>query len=240
MRFKFNQTVRGSSANTGRAVVRLGKGAPDTSLILPVATDLTKPEGLRAINERFDQIERAIRHIEDMEITLAAKFAYGALETVGGDGSPVLGAKLVLDKLGTWLVLATFDWSGSGESLGYVVIDPEAPTSAKRQDAICRATATGTTTAWCLFTATAIPRLAQLYAKAVTGAWEVLEAGTSICALWVGRWAPGNKRFGRNVPTEYIGATDMNGDPLTDHGEEARWPASDHPDQISHGVELIL
>jgi hypothetical protein len=117
------------------------------------------------------------------------------------------------------------------------VIDPETDTGAKRQDAYCRAAGTITTTAWCLFTATAIPRLAQMYAK---GGGALNAAGTSICALWVGRWSPGDKRFGRQMDSQYIGGTDMNGDPLTDHGEEARWPASDHPDQVSQGVELTL
>jgi hypothetical protein len=235
--FKFNQTVEGSSANTGRAVMRLGRGKADTSLVLPLGTDLTKPEGLRAINERFDQIERALRHVEDTEISLAAKFGYGELAALTAAAQPVTGAKVVLDKLGSWLILASFDFTSAVAAEGFVVIDPETDAAAKRQDAYCRAADTITTTAWCLFTATAIPRLAQMYAK---GGGALNAAGTSICAVWVGRWAPGDKAFGRQMASQYTGATDMNGDALTDHGEQARWPASDNPDQISHGVELTL
>jgi hypothetical protein len=238
MSFKFNQTVAGSSANTGRAVIRLGRGSPDTSLVLPMETDLATAEGLRAINERFDQIERRLRHAEEMEISLAAKFGYGELAALNPTAQPVTGAKVVLDKLGTWLILASFDFTSAVAAEAFVVIDPETTTSAKKQDAYVRAAGNLTLTAWCLFTASAIPRLAQLYAKGTSGALDA--AGTSIAALWVGKWTPGDKRFGRDVPSQYTGATDMNGDPLTDHGEEARWPASDHPDVISQGVELTL
>jgi len=237
MSFNFTQTVEGSSANTGRAVLRLGKGAPDTSLVLPLGTDLSTPEGLRTINERFDQIERALRHVEDIEISLACKFGYGELAALIASAQPVTGAKVVLDKVGTWLLLATFDFTSAVAAEGFVVIDPETDGGAKRQDAYCRAAGTITTTAWCLFTATAIPRLAQMYAK---GGGALNAAGTSIAAVWIGRWSPGGKRFGRQIESQYTGATDMNGDPLSDHGEEARWPSSDHPDQISHGVELTL
>ncbi len=238
MAWKFDQSVSGSSANAGRAVMRLGGAKPDTSLVLPLATDLTTAEGLRALNERLDQIERALRHVEDTEISLAVKFGYGSLAAITGTAQPVTGAKVVLDKLGSWLILATFDFTSAVDGEGFVVIDPETTDGAKKQDAYVRAAGSLTATAWCLFTATSVPRLAQLYAKGTSGALDA--AGTSIAAVWVGKWAPGDKRFGRQMDSRFSGATDMNGDTLTDHGEEARWPASDHPDRISHGVELTL
>jgi hypothetical protein len=230
-------TVKGSSANTGPAVIRLGSGRPDTSLQLPLEIDLTTREGLRQLNERFDQIEKALRHTDESEVSLAVKFGYGALAAAGASATPVPGAKVVLDKPGTWLILATFDWTAASGSEGFVVVDPETTDGAKKQDALCRVTGTITTTAWCLFTAVKIPRLAQLYMK---GAGALEEAGTSICAIWLSHWAPGSKRFGRNVESVFTGATDLNGDPLTDHGEEARYPLGDHPDVIANGVELDL
>jgi hypothetical protein len=237
MAFTFDQTVEGSSANTGRAVIRLGRNAPDTSLLLPIETDLTTREGLRSVNERFAQIEMALRKVQESEVSLAAKFGYGELASLSGTAQPVIGAKVVLDKIGSWLILASFDFTSAVAAEGFVVIDPETETGAKKQDAYVRAAGSLTLTAWCLFTATEIPRLAQLYAK---GGGALDAAGTSICALWVGKWAPGDKRFGRNVPSQYTGATDMNGDALTDHGEEARWPPSDNPEVIAHGVDLSL
>ena len=139
MAFKFDQLVQGSSANTGKAVIRLGRNAPDTSLVLPLETDLTKPEGLRALNERFDQIERALRHVDETEVSLAAKFGFGELAALSGTAQPVAGAKVVLDKLGNWLILASFDFTSAVAGEGFVVLDPETAEGAKKQDEIGRA-----------------------------------------------------------------------------------------------------
>lgn len=231
------QVVSGSSARTGSAVIQAGR-KPDTSLLLPETTDLTTIEGLRKLNERFDQIERALRAPTESEISLAVKFGYGALGSVPTDLTPVPGAKVNLDKQGNWLLLVTFDWSGSGTAEGCAVVDPEATGLAKRQDAVCKTSTPGTTTAWSMFTATEIPRLAQLYAKSTGGTWAILEGGTSLCAIWLGTWEPGDKRFGRQMESTFSTASDMNGDALTDHGEEARWPSGDHPDVLPEGVAL--
>jgi len=241
MSWKFQQQVKGSSANTGAAVLRTSALKADTSLVLPNSVDLATDEGKRALNERFDQIERALRAPAEYEVSLAVKFGYGSLDTITTTLKPVPGAKVTLDKLGVWLLLATFDWdiaSASGVATGTVVVDPEVTTTAKRQDALCRSVVAGTNTAWCMFTATTVPRLVQLYASATAGTWTLLPGGTSVAAVWLGKWAPGEKRFGRQSESTFDATTDMNGDTLTDHGEEARYPLSDHPDYISHGVEL--
>lgn len=229
------RSVQGSSARTESAVVRTSARKLDTSLLLPLSTDLATPEGLRIINERFDQIERMLRASDEYEVSLAVKFGYGSLGSVTATAQPVPGAKLTLDKIGTWLILASFDWTSANGSEGFVVIDPETAAGAKRQDAWCRATGSVTLTAWCLFTANSVPRLAQMYAK---GAGALQEAGTSICAIWLGRWEPGLKTFGRQMESAQTGPTDMNGDTLTDHGEQGRWPKSDHPDYLAEGVNL--
>lgn len=241
MSWGFRQVVRGSSTNTGAAVIRKTSRKPDTSLLLPKDIDLTTEEGMRAMNERFDQIERSLRSEDEYEVSLAIKAGYGSLDAVPTTLTPVTGAKVTLDKLGTWLILASFDWdiaTPSGIATGVVVIDPETESTAKKQDAVCRATVAGTSTAWCLFTATTVPRLVQLYASATAGTWALLEGGTSVCAVWIGQWEAGDKRFGRQIESTFTAATDMNGQTITDHGEEARYPESDHPDYISHGVEL--
>lgn len=237
-------TVTGSSVNTGRAVIRLGdQSKTDPSLLLPRETDLPR-EILQLLNERFQQIETRLRKLEDFEIGLAAKAGYGSLGALDSTARPVPGCKAVLDKLGTWLVLVTADFNAAAaaEAIAFAVIDPENTDSAKKQDAEARASfgaiGRATTTAWCLFTATKLPRLVQLYAKKISGGTvDVEEEGTSICALWVAKWDPGDKRFGRQIESRFAGAEDMNLDPLTDHGEEARWPRSDNPDVISHGVD---
>lgn len=233
----FDQIVKGSSANTAGAVLRLGNRKREVSLLLPLETDLTTVDGLRQLNERLRQIEENLRRIEEAELQLAVKFGFGALDPVPATATPVPGAKVTLDKIGTWLILVTSDWRDTGSGESFVVVDPETTEGAKKQDALCRVTGEETTTAWCLFTATTVPRLAQLYAKTTDGAQKLDEAGTAIAAVWVARWRPGDKRFGRHIPSQYTGAEDMNNDPLTDHGEEARWPLSDHPDKVAHGVD---
>jgi len=246
MPLKLDNTISGSSANTGKAVIRLRKGQKtDPSLTLPLETDLTTPDGLRKLNESLEQAEIRLRKVEEMEVGLAVKFGFGSLDAITSTAKPIPGAKVTLDKIGTWLILATFDWDadGAAEVQGFAVVDPETEDTAKKQDAEAKAQLTSaqkqTSTAWCLFTATQIPRLVQLYAKQVAGAGavDVIEEGTSICALWVGRWASGDKRFGRHIESRYAGAEDMAGNTLTNHGEEARWPYSDNPDTISHGVD---
>jgi hypothetical protein len=207
------------------------------SLQLPQGVDLTKTDGTKLLNDRLRQVETAFQSLAQQDVSLPTKSAYGSLEACTASALPVEGGKVNLDKVGTWLIHATFDFQGSGEVQGFVVIDAETADGAKKQDAFCRATGNGTATAWCLFTATSAPRLAQLYAKATNGSWAVLEEGTSICAVFQGVWSPGDKRQGRQTPNEATGATDMNGDPLTDHGDEARWPPSDNPATIAAGVE---
>jgi hypothetical protein len=223
------------SSRPHSAVVRTSGKGLDTSLLLPFGTDLTTPEGLRTVNERFDQIERVLRTPPQYDVSLPAKFGYGSLAALGATFQPVPGAKVSLDKPGNWQITATFDWAGSGTAEGCVVIDPEKEETAKRQDAVCKKTNPGTTTAWCLFTATTAPRLAQLYAK---GSGSLAEAGTSICAIWLGAWVPGDKRFGRQIESQFVNATDMNGDALTDHGDEAHYPREDHPYVLPEGVDL--
>jgi hypothetical protein len=223
------------SSRPHSAVVETSRKTLDTSLLLPLGIDLTTPEGLRSINERFDQIERVLRAPPQYEVSLATKSGYGSLPALTATFQPVPGAKVSLDKAGNWQITATFDWLGSGTAEGCVVVDPEKPETAKRQDAVCKKTNPGTTTAWCLFTAVTTPRLAQLYAK---GSGSLAEAGTSICAVWLGAWAPGDKHFGRQMASQFTDATDLNGDALTDHGEEAHYPRSDHPYVLPEGVDL--
>lgn len=244
MPLKTTNVVQGSSAQTGKAVIRLGAKRTDPSLILPLETDLTTPDGLRRLNEVLEQVEIRLRKLEEFEVKLATKFGYGSLAAITTTAQPIPGAKVVLDKIGTWLVIGTWDWdaAAAAQAHGFVVLDPQTTTTAKRQAAWAKFTAAGaeklTSTAWCLFTVTQVPKLAQLYAKKVSGGVvDVLEAGTSVVAVWVGSWASGEKRFGRHLESQYTGGTDLNLDSLTDHGEEARWPASDDPDKIANGVD---
>jgi hypothetical protein len=244
MPLKLTNTVRGSSAQTGKAVIRLGGKRTDPSLILPQETDLTTPDGLRKLNEVLEQVEIRLRKLEEFEVKLATKFGYGSLAALTTTAQPIPGAKVVLDKIGTWLLIGTWDWdaAAAAEAHGFVVLDPQTTTTAKRQTAWAKMTAAGaeklTTTAWCLFTVTQVPRLAQLYGKKVSGGVvDLLEAGTSLVAVWVGSWGSGEKRFGRQIESQYTGAEDLNQNTLTDHGEEARWPASDNPDKIANGVD---
>jgi hypothetical protein len=245
MAMRFAKTIKestpddrvGSSANTGKAVLRLSARGREVSLLLPIGTDLSSVDGLQLLNERLTQIEEHLARLDEMEVQLAMKFGYGSLATLTTTAKPITGAKVTLDKIGTWLLLGSWDFDGTGAVEGFIVIDPETTAGAKRQDAIVRTTADSICTAWCLFTVTEIPRLAQLYGKLGSGAFDVIAAGTSICAIWLGRWKPGEKRFGRQMPSYYTSAQDMDFNTLTDHGEEARWPYSDDSTTVSNGVD---
>ena len=144
----FDQIVKGSSANTAGAVLRLGNRKREVSLLLPLETDLSTVDGLRQLNERFRQIEEHLRRIEEAELQLAVKFGFGALDPVPATAMPVPGAKVTLDKIGTWLILVTSDWRDTGTGESFVVVDPETTEGAKKQDALCRVTGEETTTAW--------------------------------------------------------------------------------------------
>lgn len=228
---------REAAGKASSVVPRSARKVLDASLLLPPSTNLGSSEGLRALNQRMELIERVLRQPAEYEVNLSAKSGYGKLDAIPATFTPVAGAKVTLDKPGNWQIQATCDWAGSGSAEACVVVDPESAATAKRQDAVMKATAAGTTTAWCLFTAVKAPRLAQLYAKASSGTWTLLEAGTSICAIWVGMWQPGQKVLGRQTESAATGATDIFGDTLTDHGEQAHYPMGDHPDYGASGVE---
>jgi hypothetical protein len=229
---RFSQTVAGSSATTGRSVVRLGDGEKGTKLELPAVIDGVPAELLKLLNERFRQVEIELERAKNFELSLATKSGYGELTGAGATAKPIPGAKLTLDKIGTWELRVQAQTTAACEV--FPVVDPLSTETAKKQGAIVKTSGAQAASGSCLFTTTTVPRLVQLYAK---GAGNVLKEGTRIDAVWLGRFVEGNKRFGRQQANQYAGATDANGDPLTDHGEEARYPSSDHPDTMPEGVD---
>lgn len=247
-KFDFDAVVRGSSANTGRAVIPIGGGASETDrldLELPDELPLSQAELVKLLNQRFRQIEDELGLNREYEASLAIKMGYGSLAGIGATATPVAGAKIVLDKIGSWLLLICCEWERTAGAtvtmMGCAVIDPETTAQAKAQAACAKAllTANGkhSTTGWGLFTATEIPRLVQLYAKQESGSATVnlLQGGTHIAGIWLGRWEPEQKRFGRHTPNAIYGE-DASGAPLTNYGEQARFPRSDDPATMPNGV----
>lgn len=249
---RFSQTISGGSQNTGRAVVRIGAGATAAervSLGLPenwTADD----EGRKLLNERLRQIEYELGRAKDYEVSVPVKYAYATVtagaeyailvpEAAVTDITPVPGAKLSLDKIGTWLLLMSVTIDVQDATVLFtadLVVDAGTEAEAKIQPARIKVTpAAGfnTYTSWCLFTATSIPRLVSLYVTKASGAGaSEIQEPTHIAAVWLGRWTASTKRFGRQTPTATLSILDANGDALTIHGEEARWPASDSPDEL--------
>jgi hypothetical protein len=109
------------------------------------------------------------------------------------------------------------------------------------QNARAQASITGVSTAWALYTTVAIPKLVQIYAKRESGAGTVnaLEAGSSLSAIWLAPWKAGDKRFGRQAANAYGYLNGFDGQPLTNYGEESRYPAADHPDTLPLGASTL-
>jgi hypothetical protein len=252
---RFKQTITGGSQNTGRAVVRIGAGATAAdraSLSLP--TNWTADdEGRKLLNERLRQIEYELGRPKDYEVSVPVHYAYADWDSATSTGfavtdasTPVTGAKLSLDKIGTWLLLVSTNWHIHDNVVmtAYLAVDPETEAAAKVQAATIEflgvTTDSTTKTGWCLFTVTAIPRLVQLYAKKASGAGAtMLVPPTHIAAIWLSSWAASTRRFGRQTPSLTTSILDPYGDPLTIYGEEARWPASENPDNLPIGADFV-
>ena len=244
---RFEQTISGGSQNTGRAVVRIGAGATAAERVsLSLPTNWTADdEGRKLLNERLRQIEYELSRPKDYEVSVPVKYAYAtvtvgaeyAILAQGGSITPVPGAKLSLDKIGAWLLLCSVTWDIQDSGVVFtadLVVDPETETAAKiqpsRMKVLTDTVGLTTSTSWCLFSATSIPRLMSLYAVKASGAGaSKIKEPTHLAAIWLGQWTATTKRFGRQTPTRTVSILDANGDTLTIHGEEARWPASDDP-----------
>jgi hypothetical protein len=227
---RFDEQISGSSATTGRSVVRIGDGEQGTKLELPAGIEGVSPELLAILNERFRTIEVELERAKNYELSLAVKYGRADETAASASAEPIPGAKLSLDKLGNWLLMVEAQTTGACEI--FAVVDPQQTETAARQAALVKTSGAQSAAAQCLYTATVIPKLVQLYAK---GAGTIKDT-TKLTAIWLGRYTAGAKRFGRHQPNQYAGAIDATGEPLTDHGEEARYPASDHPDQIPEGI----
>lgn len=230
---RFDKTVSGSSANTGRAVLQLGRKQRATRLELPPVVEGIPPEFIKLLNERLRVIDDELARIDDDEISLATKSGYGSIESVGATATPIPGAKVTLDKIGNWEIRIQAQVTAACEV--FAVVDPQATETAIKQAAKVVTSGAGAASGSCLFTTTTVPRLVQLYAKSSAAA-DVEEEGTRIDAVWVGRYAAGGKRHGRQTPNQFAAAVDATGEALTAHGEEARWPSSDHPDTMPEGI----
>lgn len=246
---RFEQTITGGSQNTGRAVVRIGAGAVAAermSLSLPTNW-LPDDEGRKLLNERLRQIEYELYRPKDYEVNIPIHYAYADADyAVPTTMNPVTGAKLSLDKLGTWLLLLSTNWHIHDNVVmtAYLAVDPEVETAALVQaskiEFLGVTTNSTTKTAWSLFTATAIPRLVQLYAKKASGAGAtMLVEPTHLAAIWLSSWTASTRRFGRQTPSLTTSILDPYGDALTIYGEEARWPKSEHPDTLPIGADFL-
>ena len=245
---RFEQTISGGSQNTGRSVVGIGAGAISadrTSLSLP-ATWTADEEGRKILNDRLRYIEYELRRSKEYEVSVPIHYAYAdanyALPTTM---KPVTGAKLALDKLGTWLLLLSTNWHIHDDVVmtAYLAVDPETEVSALVQSSKIEflgvTTNSTTKTAWSLFTATSIPRLVQLYAKKAAGAGAtLLVEPTHLAAIWLSSWTASTRRFGRQTPSLTTSIVDPYGNALTIYGEEARWPMSEHPDTLPIGADF--
>ncbi|MFH1110981.1 MAG: hypothetical protein V1790_17550 [Planctomycetota bacterium] len=255
---RFEQTITGGSQNTGRGVVRIGAGATEANRVhLTLPENWTAdPEGLKILNDRLRQIEYEVGRPKEYEVSVPVHYAYANWTppatgfSVTAANTPVTGAKLSLDKIGTWLLLMEVDWMSlaPGNRLSAsLVVDPATEAEAKMQAATTNSTAEALTehsdTAWGLFTATSIPRLVQLYAKEVgwggPGSNTVIYPPTHIAAIWLSAWTTSTRRFGRQTPSLTASILDPYGVALTIYGEEARWPKSEHPDTLPIGADFL-
>jgi hypothetical protein len=261
---RFEQTITGGSQNTGRAVVRIGAGAVATERVsLSLPTNWTADdEGRKLLNERLRQIEYELSRPKDYEVNVPVHYAYADWDDKFGgpwigpgpapeyEGhTPVPGAKLMLDKLGTWLLLMQItwlSWTPDEDLSAYLAVDPEDEDEAKIQAAFTNSNSTNiqphTDTSWSIFTTTSIPRLVQLYARDSyigEGPNSMLYYPSHIAAIWLSAWTASTRRFGRQTPSLTTSILDPYGDLLTIYGEEARWPKSEHPDTLPIGADFL-